>query len=349
MCGIIKSKPIQRKKVNTKMTARMLQYKGGFLSFHTNRTLAAPGKITSESGHVNISETCSPLKDMRTLVTKRFRHIVVAFLIGAICLVAHWAAAEPKRAPKGYALVWSDEFNGKNGSLPEASKWTYDIGGNGWGNRELEYYTNRAENARIEDGKLVITARQETYTAPDGAKFNYTSARLKTQGLFSQAYGRFEARIKLPAGQGIWPAFWLLGDNFESVGWPKCGEIDIMENVGKEPGTNHGSLHGPSSTKTTSDLTATTSLPAGRKLSDGFHVYAVEWDPETVRFYLDANLFATFTASQWPSGGTWVFDHPFFVILNVAVGGDWPGPPDRGTVFPQTMLVDYVRVYKRKT
>jgi beta-glucanase (GH16 family) len=280
---------------------------------------------------------------------KNGQYIVATIFAGAIALLVLNAEAERVRASKGYTLVWSDEFNGQNGSLPDASKWTYDIGGSGWGNHELEYYTNRRENARIEDGKLVITARREEYTGPDGAKFNYTSARLKTQGLFSQAYGRFEARIKLPAGQGIWPAFWALGDNFESIGWPKCGEIDIMENVGKEPGINHGSLHGPSSTGATSDLTATIMLPAGQKLSDDFHIYAAEWEPGTVRFYLDANLYATFTSAEWPAGGRWVFDHRFFLILNLAVGGDWPGPPDATTTFPQTMLVDYVRVYKRKT
>ena len=275
------------------------------------------------------------------------RHYIC--LLAAVGLLWQGGEAQKRKAPEGYTLVWSDEFNGKNGSLPDASKWTYDIGGSGWGNHELEYYTNRPENARIEDGNLVITARQETYAGPDGAKFDYTSARLKTQGLFSQAYGRFEARIKLPAGQGMWPAFWMLGENFGSVGWPKCGEIDIMENVGKELGINHGSLHGPSSTNATSDLTATITLPAGQKLSDDFHVYAVEWEPGAARFYLDSNLYATFAAPQWPAGGTWVFDHRFFLILNVAVGGDWPGSPDTTTVFPQTMLVDYVRVYKRKT
>jgi beta-glucanase (GH16 family) len=267
--------------------------------------------------------------------------------LAAASLFSQGGNAQKPQAPESYTLVWSDEFTGKGGSPPDPSKWTYDIGGSGWGNHELEYYTNRRENSRIEDGKLVITARQEAYTGPDGAKFNYTSARLKTQGLFSQAYGRFEARIKLPAGQGMWPAFWMLGDNIDSVRWPKCGEIDIMENVGKELGINHGSLHGPSATKPTSDATATVSLAAGQKLSDDFHVYAVEWEPGAVRFYLDANLYATFTAAQWPAGGTWVFDHRFFLILNVAVGGDWPGSPDATTAFPQTMQVDYVRVYKR--
>src|SRR6266404_5975406 len=197
-------------------------------------------------------------------------------LFSLVVLTLHWLAgeAQKQKPPDGYALVWSDEFNGKNGSQPDPSKWTYDIGGSGWGNHELEYYTNRRENARIENGNLVITARQEPYKGSNGADFDYTSARLKTQGLFSHAYGRFEARIKLPVGHGLWPAFWMLGDNFGSAGWPKCGEIDIMENIGKEAGINHGSLHGPSSTNATSDLTATIRLPSGKRLSSDFHLYA---------------------------------------------------------------------------
>ena len=281
------------------------------------------------------------------LVLPNLKPALCLFSLSALSLLS--SAGERQKPPEGYSLIWSDEFNGKNGSQPDPSKWTYDIGGSGWGNHELEYYTNRRENARIENGNLVITARQEPHKGPNGAEFDYTSARLKTQGLFSQAYGRFEARIKLPAGQGLWPAFWMLGDNFGSAGWPKCGEIDIMENIGKEPGINHGSVHGPSSTNATSDLTATISLPAGQTLSNDFHVYAVEWEPDTIRFYLDANLYVAFSAAQWPPGGTWVFDHRFFLILNVAIGGDWPGSPDDSTEFPQTMLVDYVRVYKRKS
>jgi beta-glucanase (GH16 family) len=253
-----------------------------------------------------------------------------------------------EKSPQGYGLVWSDEFNAKTGSLPDPKKWTYDIGGSGWGNHELEYYTNRPGNARIEHRHLVITAQREAFAAPDGAKFLYTSARLKTQGLFAQTYGRFEARIKIPQGQGIWPAFWMLGEDITTDGWPKCGEIDIMENIGREPATNHGSLHGPSASHPTSDLTKTISLPSGKGLADRFHLYAVEWEPTTVRFYLDDHLYATFNAADWPAAGTWVFDHPFFIILNVAVGGDWPGSPDSTSRFPQKMLVDYVRVYKRQ-
>ena len=253
--------------------------------------------------------------------------------------------------PASYKLSWNDEFNGADGSSPDASKWTYDtgVGGNGWGNNELETYTNRTQNAQIKGGNLVITAVKETYADPsDGVTRNYTSARLKTQSLFSQAYGRFEARIKIPAGQGMWPAFWMLGNDISSVGWPKCGEVDIMENIGKEPDTVHGSLHGPSTIGHTSDTTAPFSLPAGQKFADDFHLYAVEWEPGTIRFYVDSTLYATFNSSQWPAGGTWVFDHPFFIILNVAVGGSWPGSPDNSTVFPQQMLVDYVRVYTKQ-
>ncbi len=137
--------------------------------------------------------------------------------------------------PASYKLTWSDELSGPDGASPDSSKWTYDVGGNGWGNNELEYYTNRTKNAQIQGGNLMITAQKETYAGSDGVTRNYTSARLKTQGLFSQAYGRFEARIKIPAGQGMWPAFWMLGNDITYNGWPKCGEIDIMENIGKEP------------------------------------------------------------------------------------------------------------------
>ena len=277
--------------------------------------------------------------------------------IPCVLLAAIFAAApscgggsvyDPPVAPpsSGWTLVWSDEFNGANGSAPDSSKWTYDLGGGGWGNQELESYTNRTANAQIQNGNLVITAQKETFTGADGITRDYTSARLKTQNLFSQSYGRFEARIKIPKGQGMWPAFWMLGNDIGAKGWPACGEIDIMENIGREPATVHGSLHGPSSVARTSDLTAAFALSAGN-LADDFHVYAVEWESGTVRFYLDSNNYATFTQSQWPTGGQWVFDHPFFIILNVAVGGSWPGAPDTTTSFPQQMLVDYVRVSQK--
>jgi len=173
--------------------------------------------------------------------------MVPIFLAGTLLLFSCGGGAmlQPP-PPASYKLAWSDELSGPDGASPDSSKWTYDVGGNGWGNNELEYYTNRTKNAQIQGGNLMITAQKETYAGSDGVTRNYTSARLKTQGLFSQAYGRFEARIKIPAGQGMWPAFWMLGNDITYNGWPKCGEIDIMENIGKEPGTVHGSLHGPS-------------------------------------------------------------------------------------------------------
>jgi beta-glucanase (GH16 family) len=244
-------------------------------------------------------------------------------------------------------LTWSDDFSGPNGSSPDFSKWTYDLGGAGWGNNELETYTSRPQNVQVRDGNLVITALRERFTGPDGIARNYTSARLKSQYRFSQAHGRFEARIRIPKGQGIWPAFWLLGDDIDRVGWPECGEIDIMENVGREPGINHGSLHGSTFAGPTSDATKTITLPDGKSLSDDYHLYAIEWEPDRVRFYLDDTNYATFLGSEWPADGKWVFDHPFYMVLNVAVGGNWPGPPDSATQFPQQMLVDYVRVYSR--
>jgi len=248
--------------------------------------------------------------------------------------------------PSGWTLVWSDEFNGPNGSPPDPAKWAFDTGGHGWGNNELEYYTARPQNAQQQNGNLVIKVIREAYTGPDGVTRNYTSARLKTAGLFSQAYGRFEARIKIPYGQGIWPAFWMLGADIPTKGWPACGEIDIMENVGFEPSTVHGSMHGPGYSGAT-PLTGRFALPSGR-FSDDFHVFAIEWESKAVRFYVGNKLYETRTPSDLPSGTNWVFDHPFFILLNVAVGGNWPGSPDQSTVFPQAMLVDYVRVYARK-
>ena len=247
-----------------------------------------------------------------------------------------------------WSLTWFDEFSVPDGSAPDPAKWAYDLGGNGWGNFELATYTSRSENLQIRDGNLVISARREKFTGADGITRDFTSARLKTQDRFAQAFGRFEARIKIPRGQGIWPAFWLLGADIKQEGWPKCGEIDIMENIGSEPGINHASLHGPSSVASHSDLTGTYLMPTGQSLAGDFHIYAVEWEPGIARFYVDSNNYATFKQAQWPAGGQWVFDHPFFIILNVAVGGSWPGPPDASTQFPQQMLVDYVRVYSKR-
>ena len=253
--------------------------------------------------------------------------------------------ANPTTTPPTYRLVWSDEFNGADGSAPEASKWSIQTGGNGWGNDELEYYTARPQNVQVKGGNLVITAIKENYTGPDGVSRNYTSARLQSKGLFSQQYGRFEASLKIPKGQGMWPAFWMLGSDIDTNPWPACGEIDIMENIGKEPAIVHASLHGPGYAP--GNVTASYTLPSGA-LGDGFHLYAVEWDPQQIRFYIDGTEYATFTPSNLPSGSPWEFNKPFFILLNVAVGGGWPGPPYQTTQFPQQMLVDYVRVYQKQ-
>lgn len=244
-------------------------------------------------------------------------------------------------APAGWKLSWSDEFNGAAGQPPDSSKWNFEIGGNGWGNNELEFYTNRRENSALDgNGHLVITVLSEVYMGR-----NFTSARLTTKGKFAQTYGRFEARLKVPSGQGLWPAFWALGNDIDKVQWPTCGEIDIMENVGREPSINHGTLHGPGYSGG-GGVSATYTLPAGKFATD-FHTFAVEWEMNVVRFYVDDLLYKTRTPVDLPAGTTWVYDHPFFLILNVAVGGPFPGNPDGTTVLPQTLTVDYVRVYTR--
>ena len=273
----------------------------------------------------------------------RFALIALIATLGACKATATDA---PSRAGESrWTLIWSDEFDGPDDSRPDAAKWKFDIGGNGWGNHELEYYTNRPENSFVRGGNLVIQALKESFTGPDHITRDYTSARMATQGLFEQAYGRFEARIKIPRGRGMWPAFWLLGNDIGKIGWPACGEIDIMENIGKEPSSVHGSMHGPGYSGDRA-FTSTYKFPGGVHFFDDFHVFAIEWEPKAVSFFVDQELYATFTPSRLPAGMDWVFEHPFFIILNLAVGGDWPGPPDSATVFPQAMLVDYVRVYK---
>ncbi len=252
-----------------------------------------------------------------------------------------------KTAAQDWRLTWADEFNGAARAAPDSSKWDYQIGGSGWGNNELQYHTHRRANSHLDGrGHLVIKTLKETYTGADGVKRDYTSARLVTKGKFAQAYGKFVARIKLPYGQGLWPAFWMLGNNLDEkgVGWPRCGEIDIMENIGQQPSVIHGSLHGPGYSGA-KPLTGTYHLPNRKRFSDDFHLFAVEWEANAIRFYVDNHLYQTKTPSDVPAGSHWVFDHPFFIILNIAVGGNFPGDVDDTTRFPQTMLVDYVRVY----
>ena len=245
-----------------------------------------------------------------------------------------------------WKLIWNDEFDGKDGNAVDSSKWTNDIGGSGWGNRELQYYTDRLMNASQSEGLLVIKALKEQYTGSDKVTREYTSARLTTRKFVNVTYGRFEARIKVPHGQGVWPAFWMLGRDIDKVGWPNCGEIDIMELIGKEPSNIYATVHGPGYSGA-KGISVSFSLKDKERFTDGFHVFALEWEPETLRFYCDGKLYQTITRTNLPRGAKWVYDRPYFLILNLAVGGSWPGNPDSTTTFPQMMYVDYVRVYQR--
>ena len=261
-------------------------------------------------------------------------------------------AAAPVTPPQAKeVLVWSDHFMAPTQSAPDPTSWTYETGSDGWGNKELETYcaygsaTAPCDPAQPNsfvgpDGYLHIVARRDS-------KGHYTSARLKSQGLRSFQYGRIEARIKMPVGQGFWPAFWMLGDNISTANWPACGELDMMETIGSTPSINHGSVHGTGFTGLA--LGETYQLPGTAKFSDDFHIFGMIWSPTQISYYVDspANIYATFTPASLPAGAVWPFSAgKFFFILNLAVGGDWPGSPDSSSQFPQEMLVDYVRVWK---
>ena len=280
--------------------------------------------------------------------------------VGITCLtgLAACASASSPQVPDTgptitptWTLVWSDEFDGPAGASFDRTKWTAETGGGGWGNQERELYTTRTENIALDgNGHLVITAIAEPANTTDTCWYGpcrYTSARIKTQGLFSQAYGRFEARIRIPRGQGMWPAFWMLGDNINTVGWPTSGEIDIMENIGREPAIVHGTMHGPGYSGA-NGIGAPYSLTTGA-FADDYHVFAVEWYPGLIKWSVDGQFYFQTTPSSLPTGAKWVYDHPFFLLLNLAVGGAWPNDPDATTIFPQQMIVDYVRVYRAGT
>ncbi|MEN8008040.1 MAG: glycoside hydrolase family 16 protein [Candidatus Krumholzibacteriota bacterium] len=259
-------------------------------------------------------------------------------LMAVLLVFAALAGCDEDEPAPEYGLIWQDEFEGPAGELPDPAKWVFDIGTD-WGNLQLEYDTDRAENVYLDGaGNLAITAREEEFEGQP-----YTSGRIKTKGLFERTRGRFEARIKLPIGQGIWPAFWLLGGNIDEVGWPACGEIDIMEYRGQEPRVLVGSIHGPGHYGNSAISGKHVLAQGGFHL--GFHEFAVEWNEDSISWFVDGYNYHTVNRADLPSGATWVYDHPFFIILNVAVGGRWVGPPDENTVFPQTMLVDHVRVY----
>lgn len=247
-------------------------------------------------------------------------------------------------------LAFKDEFNKAANAAVDTEKWTAEIGGGGWGNQELEYYTNSPENASHDgQGSLVIKTIKLTPPLNLNCWYGpcqYTSARLMTKQNFDRKYGRFEARIKIPVGQGLWPAFWMLGKNIDKVGWPQCGEIDILENIGREPSTVHGTIHGPGYSGA-NGIGAAYNLANNQTFAADFHVYAIEWSENKISWFVDGNLYQTIVPKNLPQNTQWVFEQPFFMILNLAIGGPWGGDPDNTTMFPGTMLVDYVRVYKR--
>lgn len=243
-----------------------------------------------------------------------------------------------------YSLVWSDEFDGAAGSPPDPRFWRPETGGHGWGNQELQYYTDAAGNAALDGaGHLAIVVRQADPRA-DGQRYGgrgYTSARLISKDRVSFRYGLVEARIKIPCARGVWPAFWMLGQDFDRVGWPGCGEIDVMEYFGTGRPVVQGAVHGPGYS---GGLGIAASRRMGSVLEKDFCVYSVSWEPGRIRWYVDGRLYHCVTPAGL-RGKPWVFDHDFFLLVNAAVGGTASQSPGRWTRFPQTMLIDYIRLY----
>jgi beta-glucanase (GH16 family) len=274
----------------------------------------------------------------------RHNRLVAAIVVLSIALTTALFVPTQRDAHAAIGgLTWSDEFDG---TTIDRTRWRFELGEIAGANNELQYYTDSTRNAALDgNGHLVITARRENPTGQlcrFGTPCEYTSARLITAGIFTQRYGRFEARMQVPRGQGLWPAFWLLGDNMPEVGWPAAGEIDVMENIGKEPRSVHASVHGPGY----SGAEAPTGVTHTRAdLAAGFHTFRVDWAPRLIVWYLDGVEYFRVTPANLSSDDRWVFDRPFYLLLNLAVGGNWPGNPDATTRFPQSLLVDYVRVW----
>jgi beta-glucanase (GH16 family) len=240
--------------------------------------------------------------------------------------------------PSGeWTLVWAEEFD--TPGSPDPSRWTYDLGY--VANDEAQYYTSRSENVRVEDGTLVIEARREPWQG-----YDYTSGRIKTQGLEEFVYGRVEIRAKLPTGRGTWPALWMLGASISQVGWPRCGEIDIMENVGFDPLTIHATVHTQANHVTGSPESGT--IEASPPPWEDFHVYSMEWYPDRIDVFLDGEKYFTFE-NDGAGTDAWPFDQPEFIILNLAIGGNWGGQEGIDeSLFPHFLYVDYVRVYQQQ-
>lgn len=286
------------------------------------------------------------------MASRRMIFLLAIGIAALLLLVPALLIAPQEGSP--WRLVWSDEFDGPAGEQPDPAFWTFEIGDGrskgipGWGNNELEFYTDSPANAAFDGaGNLVISALElDPSLAPTCyyGTCRYSSARLITEGKVEQQYGRIEARIRVPRGRGLWPAFWMLGDNLPTAGWPAAGEIDIMEHIGKEPATVYGTIHGVRYSGA-QGISGHTTLPTGG-LADDFHRYAIEWEPGQIRWFLDDTNYFTATVASLPPNAEWAFDHPFYLILNVAVGGNWPGRPDETTQFPQQMLVDYIRIYE---
>lgn len=284
---------------------------------------------------------------------------LIALALGATLRCASGAPTVPPPAPPplpppppapSLTLVWADEFMGAAGTGVDTTYWRHDIGDGcpnncGWGNNEREYYTSAPENISLNgNGELAIVAR----VAPAGltcyyGSCLYTSGKITTRGKVSVAPGRVEARIKLATGQGLWPAFWMLGDNIGNVGWPTCGELDILENKGSQPTLTSSAVHGPGYSGNTPFAHAQTTT------ATDFHVYAVEWNSQWIRYFVDDRLHYEVSRDAVQQRGSWVFDQTFFVILNQAAGGHFDGHPQSDSIFPATMLVDYVRVYRRNS
>lgn len=269
------------------------------------------------------------------------RHLLWLVPLLAACGPAAFDPIQP--FDPGWVKVFEDSFDGPAGSAPDPAVWTPDTGAGGWGNDELQNYTDRPDNLRLSgNGTLLIVAHREAYEGSD-----WTSARIQTLGLLGRTYGAFEARMKLPAGKGLWPAFWLLGNDVFTSGWPLCGEVDVMEMQGEAPQTVFQTLHGPGYAGAASVGDATT-LPQGT-FADDFHTFRVEIDPEYIAWFIDDDLVARHVPGDLPDGAPWVFDHPMFMLLNLAVGGTFVQAPDASTPDEAVLEVDDVKVFERAT
>lgn len=274
------------------------------------------------------------------------RTLLVALALASSATAACSFGVAPGPDEPERELVWSDEFDGPAGALPDPDNWVFETFGDGSGNNELQCYTEVPGNIATDGkGHLVITAiKQPGHRCVDGWTNDYTSARITTQGKHTFEYGRLEVRAKVPGGPGTWPAFWALGDDHDTVGWPRSGEIDVMEHVGHDPTEVSGAVH--AATADGSHFYISDEYDVGRDLSKGFHTYAVDWDEDSITWSIDGEEYQTLTREDVEAKGPWVFDHPFYLLLNLAIGGNLGGEVPESTPFPQSYVIDHVRVYQ---